>query len=313
MPEPGAMAANQCRRDSFDNLVREQEVQGFVTAMQLGEITIHRIVEHEIPVYLPTDLFDDAIPEAVEPYRDWLVPKALCPRTGCLVMPVVSYLVRTRHHRILIDTCVGCDKTYAEPPAWHQRENERWLAGLAAAGAHPDEIDFVFCTHLHSDHCGWNTRLVDGRWKPTFRNAKYVFSREEYAATEAEGHQLFLDNVLPVMEARQAVLVDMDYALDDELWLEPTTGHTAGHVAVHLRSGPHRAAMCGDLIHSPLQLVEPDWSCNSDFDLVLAATTRKKFLRTHCDTETLILTSHFPSPSVGHIVSSANRYDFNYL
>ena len=307
------MAANQCRRDSFDNLVREQEVQGFVTAMQLGEITVHRIVEHEIPVYLPTDLFDDAIPEAVELYRDWLVPKALCPRTGCLVMPVVSYLVRTRHHRILIDTCVGCDKTYAEPPAWHQRENERWLAGLAAAGAHPDEIDFVFCTHLHSDHCGWNTRLVDGRWKPTFRNAKYVFSREEYAATEAEGHQLFLDNVLPVMEARQAVLVDMDYALDDELWLEPTTGHTAGHVAVHLRSGPHRAAMCGDLIHSPLQLVEPDWSCNSDFDLVLAATTRKKFLRTHCDTETLILTSHFPSPSVGHIVSSANRYDFNYL
>ena len=310
---PGAMAANQCRRDSFDNLVREQEVQGFVTAMQLGEITVHRIVEHEVPVYLPTDMFDDAIPEAVEPYRDWLVPKALCPRTGCLVMPVVSYLVRTRHHRILIDTCVGCDKTYAEPPAWHQRENERWLAGLAAAGAHPDEIDFVFCTHLHSDHCGWNTRLVNGRWKPTFRNAKYVFSREEYAATEAEGHQLFLDNVLPVMEARQAVLVDMDYALDDELWLEPTTGHTAGHVAVHLRSGPHRAAMCGDLIHSPLQLVEPDWSCNSDFDLVLAATTRKKFLRTHCDTETLILTSHFPSPSVGHIVSSANRYDFNYL
>ena len=307
------MAANQCRRDSFDNLVREQEVQGFVTAMQLGEITVHRIVEHEVPVYLPTDMFDDAIPEAVEPYRDWLVPKALCPRTGCLVMPVVSYLVRTRHHRILIDTCVGCDKTYAEPPAWHQRENERWLAGLAAAGAHPDEIDFVFCTHLHSDHCGWNTRLVDGRWKPTFRNAKYVFSREEYAATEAEGHQLFLDNVLPVMEARQAVLVDMDYALDDELWLEPTTGHTAGHVAVHLRSGPHRAAMCGDLIHSPLQLVEPDWSCNSDFDLVLAATTRKKFPRTHCDTETLILTSHFPSPSVGHIVSSANRYDFNYL
>ena len=307
------MAANQCRRDSFDNLVREQEVQGFVTAMQLGEITVHRIVEHEVPVYLPTDMFDDAIPEAVEPYRDWLVPKALCPRTGCLVMPVVSYLVRTRHHRILIDTCVGCDKTYAEPPAWHQRENERWLAGLAAAGAHPDEIDFVFCTHLHSDHCGWNTRLVNGRWKPTFRNAKYVFSREEYAATEAEGHQLFLDNVLPVMEARQAVLVDMDYALDDELWLEPTTGHTAGHVAVHLRSGPHRAAMCGDLIHSPLQLVEPDWSCNSDFDLVLAATTRKKFLRTHCDTETLILTSHFPSPSVGHIVSSADRYDFNYL
>ena len=284
-----------------------------VTAMQLGEITVHRIVEHEIPVYLPTDMFDEATPEAVAPYREWLVPKALCPETGCLVMPVVSYLVRTRHHRILIDTCVGCDKTYAEPAAWHRRENERWLAGLAVAGAHPDEIDFVFCTHLHSDHCGWNTRLVDGRWQPTFPNAKYVFSREEYAATQAEGHQLFLDNVLPVMEARQAVLVDMDYALDDELWLEPTAGHTAGHVAVHLKSGAHRAAMCGDLIHSPLQLVEPDWSCNSDFDLALAAMTRKNFLGAHCDTDTLILTSHFPSPSVGHIVTNGDRYGFNYL
>lgn len=284
-----------------------------MTALQLGDITVHRIVEHEIPVYLPSDMFDEATPEAVAPYREWLEPDALCPETGCLIMPVVSYLVRTRHHRILIDTCVGCDKTYAEPSAWHQRSNEVWLARLHAAGVQPEEIDFVFCTHLHSDHCGWNTRLVGNRWIPTFANAKYVFAREEYEASEAEGHQLFLENVLPVMEAGQAVLVDTDYALDDELWLEPTIGHTAGHVAIHLRSGRRRAAMCGDLIHSPIQLAEPGWSCNSDYDLALAATTRRNFLRTHCDTDTLILTSHFPSPSMGHIVSQGDRYDFDYV
>ncbi len=227
-------------------------------------------------------------------------------------MPVVSYLVRTRHHLVLIDTCVGCDKTYAEPPAWHQRRNRKWLTNLQEAGVQPDDIDFVFCTHLHSDHCGWNTRLVDGRWIPTFPNAKYIFAREEYEATEAEGHQLFLDNVLPVMEAKQALLVDLDYALDDELWLEPTIGHTAGHVAIHLRSGSHRGAMCGDLIHSPLQLAEPDWSCNTDYDLALAAASRRNFLATHCDTDTLILTSHFPSPSVGRIISRADHYDFRY-
>lgn len=284
-----------------------------MAVIQLGDVTVQRIVEHEIPVYHPSEFFDEATEEAVEPYRARLTPHALCPNTGCMVMPVQSYLVRTRHHCILIDTCVGCHKGYAEPPEWHQRSNAVWLRNLRAAGVRPEDIDYVFCTHLHSDHCGWNTRLVDGRWKPTFPNAKYVFSREEYAATQAEGHQLFLDNVLPVMEARQAVLVDMDYALDDELWLEPTAGHTAGHVAVHLKSGAHRAAMCGDLIHSPLQLVEPDWSCNSDFDLALAATTRKTFLRAHCDTDTLILTSHFPSPSVGHIVTAADRYGFDYL
>jgi glyoxylase-like metal-dependent hydrolase (beta-lactamase superfamily II) len=284
-----------------------------MSVLRLGELAVQRIVEHEIPVYQPSDMFDEATPRAVAPYREWLEPDALCPATGCLIMPVVSYLVRTRHHCILIDTCVGCDKTYAEPPAWHQRQNEAWLANLQAAGVQPDDIDFVFCTHLHSDHCGWNTRLVDGRWVPTFPNAKYIFARDEYETTEAEGHQLFLDNVLPVMEAQQAVLVDMDYALDDELWLEPTIGHTAGHVAIHLKSGPHHAAMCGDLIHSPIQLAEPDWSCNSDYNLALAATTRKEFLDTYCDSNSLILTSHFPSPSVGHIIRRADRYDFRYV
>jgi glyoxylase-like metal-dependent hydrolase (beta-lactamase superfamily II) len=278
----------------------------------LGEISVQRIVEHDIPVYLPSDMFDEATPEAVEPYRQWLEPRALCPRTGRLVMPVLSYLVRTRHHCILIDTCVGCHKSYAEPPEWHQRRNAAWLDNLRAAGVHPEDVDFVFCTHLHSDHCGWNTRLVDGRWIPTFPNAKYVFSRDEYQATEAENSLIFVENVQPILEARQAVLVDLDYALDDEIWLEPTVGHTAGHVAIHLKSGEHHAAMCGDLIHSPLQLAEPGWSCNSDYDLAAAADTRKTFLNTHCESDTLILTAHFPSPSIGHIITRGNSYDFTY-
>jgi glyoxylase-like metal-dependent hydrolase (beta-lactamase superfamily II) len=227
-------------------------------------------------------------------------------------MPVLSYLVRTRHHCILIDTCVGCHKSYAEPPEWHQPRNAAWLDNLRAAGVHPEDVDFVFCTHLHSDHCGWNTRLVDGRWIPTFPNAKYVFARDEYQAMEAENSLIFVENVQPILEARQAVLVDLDYALDDEIWLEPTVGHTAGHVAIHLKSGGHHAAMCGDLIHTPLQLAETGWSCNSDYDLAAAANTRKTFLNTHCESDTLILTAHFPSPSIGHIVPRGNSYDFRY-
>jgi glyoxylase-like metal-dependent hydrolase (beta-lactamase superfamily II) len=283
-----------------------------MAVLQLGNIAVQRIVEHDIPVYLPSDMFDEATPEAVEPYREWLEPKALCPRTGCLVMPVQSYLVRTRHHCILIDTCVGCNKTYAEPPQWHQRRNEAWLGNLEAAGAQPEDVDFIFCTHLHSDHCGWNTRLIDGRWVPTFPNAKYVFARDEIKAMEAENSLIFIENVQPILEAKQAVLVDLDYALDDEIWLEPTVGHTAGHVAIHLKSGRHHAAMCGDLIHSPLQLAEPGWSCNSDHDLAASARTRKTFLGEYCESDTLVLTSHFPSPSIGHIISGANGYDFRY-
>lgn len=284
-----------------------------MSVLKLGEIAVQRLVEHEVPVYHPSEFFDEATTEAVEPYRQWLEPKALCPRTGNMVMPVLSYLVRTRHHCILIDTCVGCNKSYAEPPQWHQVENRDWLEKLATAGAHPEEIDFVFCTHLHSDHCGWNTRLIDGRWVPTFPNAKYVFARDEYEATESEMSPIFVENVQPVMEAGQAVLVDLDYALDDEIWLESTPGHSAGHVAIHLRSGQHHAAMCGDLMHSPLQLAEPSWSCNSDYDLAASARTRKTFLNDHCDSDTLVLTAHFPSPSVGRITVRGDGYDFDYV
>jgi glyoxylase-like metal-dependent hydrolase (beta-lactamase superfamily II) len=230
-----------------------------------------------------------------------------------MVMPVLSYLVRTRHHTILIDTCCGHGKSYAEPPAWHQPGNEAWLANLEAVGAHPEDIDYVLCTHLHSDHCGWNTRLVDGRWIPTFPNAKYVIARDELQATESEDSLYFVENVQPILEAKQAVLVDIDYALDDEIWLEPTPGHTAGHVAIHTKSGPHRAAMCGDLMHTPLQLAEPGWSPTFEFDMAASTNTRKTFLNTHCNTDTLILTAHFPSPSVGHIVPRGNGYDFGYV
>ena len=284
-----------------------------MTVLQLGNIAVQRIVEHEIPVYHPFDIFDEATAETLEPYREWLEPKALCPRTGLLVMPVQSYLVRTRHHTILIDSCVGCQKSYAEPAEWHGRSNAAWLDNLKAAGVQPDDVDYVFCTHLHSDHCGWNTRLLDGRWVPTFPNAKYVFARDEYQATEAENSLIFIENVLPIMEARQAVLVDLDYALDDEVWLEPAPGHSAGHVAVHLKSGRHHAAMCGDMMHSPLQLAEPGWSPNFDYDLAASTRTRRNFLDAHCESDSLVLTAHFPSPSIGRIVPRGNGYDISYV
>jgi len=133
-----------------------------------------------------------------------------------------------------------------------------------------------------------------------------------YQAMEAENHPIFIDNVLPVMESKQAVLVDLDYALDDEIWLESTPGHSAGHVAVHLKSGKHHAAMCGDLIHTPLQLAEPGWTPTFEYDMAASTKTRKTFLNTHCNTDTIILTAHFPSPSIGRIVPRGNGYDFMY-
>ena len=279
----------------------------------LGDITIERILELEAPYALPLEFFDEALPEAIEPDRHWLEPNALDPVSGRMIFPVQSYLIRSRHHTILIDTCIGCRKSYDGVPRWHDLRDETWLRNLAAAGVGPDDIDYVFCTHLHLDHCGWNTRLVDGRWTPTFPNAKYILAKDEYAASEAGDTLLFHENVLPSMEANQAVLVDTDYALNDEVWLTPTPGHTVGHVAVNIASQGKCAVMTGDLMHSPIQLAHPEWSPNFDHDPGLSAATRQRFLDCHCETDILVLTAHFPSPSVGHIVGHAERpFDFEY-
>jgi glyoxylase-like metal-dependent hydrolase (beta-lactamase superfamily II) len=147
---------------------------------------------------------------------------------------------------------------------------------------------------------------------PTFPNAKYVFSKLEYEATAKLGGAGFEQSVLPVLEAGQAQLVELDFALDDEVWLEPAVGHTEGHVVVHLKSGARRAAMCGDLMHSPVQCPHPEWSPVWDRDAEQARRTRRAFLERHCDTDTLVLTAHFPLPSTGRIVPHGDGFLFRY-
>lgn len=282
---------------------------------QLGDIVIDRIVESEASFFHPARFFDEARSETIEPHRHWLEPRALDPRTGNMIMPVQSYLIRTRHHTILIDTCVGCHKSNDDDvPEWSDLRDESWLRNLHSAGVGPGDIDYVFCSHLHLDHCGWNTRLTNGRWVPTFPNAKYILATDEYKACENEDNSVFAESVLPVMEAGQAVLVDSDYALDDEVWLTPSPGHTAGHVCVNLASRGCSAIMAGDVMHSPLQLAYPEWSPNFDHDPGLSAKTRRDILDSHCDTDTLLMTSHFPMPSIGRVVSHAERaFDFEYV
>ncbi len=280
--------------------------------LRLGALSITRILEMEVPFFSPAKLFAEAPAEAFEAHRDWLEPNALCPETGRLILAVQSYLVRTSRHTILIDSCVGCDKGIPWFPDWHRRQDRGWLASLAAAGVRPEDVDFVFCTHLHADHCGWNTQLIDGRWLPTFPNAKYILARREVEHFEAQPSDSYRESVLPVIEAGQAVLVEMHHALDDEVWLEPTPGHTPGHVAVRLASQGQEAIMCGDLVHSPIQCLYPDWAFSSDLDPALARATRRRFLEASCADRRLVLTAHFPSPSIGHVLAEGGAFRFSY-
>jgi glyoxylase-like metal-dependent hydrolase (beta-lactamase superfamily II) len=169
------------------------------------------------------------------------------------------------------------------------------------------------------DHVGWNTRLVDGRWMPTFPNAKYIIAKREYDHWDqmyAKGdrdnmHVLsFEDSVLPVKRAEQAVLVADDFELEKGLWLEPCPGHTPGLVTVNIEGGGQRGIFVGDAIHHQLQLLYPHLSCRADTDMTLSATNRRAFLEKHADTSTIVLPAHFPMPTAGRIFRDGKAFGF---
>ncbi len=281
----------------------------------LGDIRIDRIEESREPGNLPHEDFPDATPEAIAPYLEWLEPAAIDPASGRTIMPVQTYLVRTAHRTILLDTCVGNHKNHPSTPAWNRRSDYTLIEDIAAAGVAPEDVDLVLCSHLHLDHAGWNTRLEDGRWTPTFPNARYLFNRDEldFAEEQArQGDSVYGESVQPVLEAGLGEMVAKDFALDDNVWLEPTEGHTPGHVATWLGSGGGRAVMCGDLIHAPFQLPHPEWSPVYDWDRAMAAATRRRFLESVADTDIFVLTQHFPAPSMGHVFGKGGGFGFRY-
>ena len=284
---------------------------------RLGDIEITRIVEFDEPFLAPEKMFAEATPEAIAPYLEWLVPQAMCPTSGRLILPIQSYLIRTPQHLALVDTCVGTHKSMAGFKRWAGLSDDAWLRRLREAGVAPEDVDFVFCTHLHLDHCGWNTRLENGRWVPTFPNARYLFAEKELAYAESRAREqadpVYAESVLPVIETGHGEAVSQEFILNDYLHFESTPGHTPGHIAVHLQSQAQHAVVTGDLIHSPLQCAHPEWNFLFDELPDVARATRRAFLERHCDARTLILATHFPSPSLGHFTRQGAAFRYDYL
>jgi glyoxylase-like metal-dependent hydrolase (beta-lactamase superfamily II) len=268
-----------------------------------GDMTIHRIIEAEGKFIPALDMIAGLTPELLAENRGWMQPTAL-DAEDTLLLCFQTYIVKTPHHTILVDSCIGNDKPRARP-AWNMKSDDKFMRGLAAAGFSVDDIDYVMCTHMHVDHVGWNTRLDNGRWVPTFPKARYVFGQQEHDHWKAENakkeNPVYMDSVLPVIEAGRADIVKHDHQIGDHARLLPTPGHTPGHLAFCFGKGGDEAVMSGDLMHSPLQMRYPELSVNFDVDKEQSAKTRRGFLERYCDTKTLCCTAHFPSPSVGRI------------
>lgn len=281
---------------------------------QLGDLTIHRVVEEERPLFDPLEFLPTLTPEVLAENRHWLEPDAIDPATGKMKLCIQSYVIRTPHHTILVDTCVGNHKPRPTRPFWNQKTDDTWERNLAATGYSVADIDYVMCTHLHVDHVGWNTRLENGRWVPTFPKARYIFGERELAHWQAEHakapNPVLEDSVLPIVAAGRADLVGTSSALNDHVRLTPTPGHTPDHYAVELGKGETTAVLTGDLIHSPIQARYPELSARPDTDPAQAAATRRKFLECHCDTGRLVCTAHFPSPSTGHVTRWGDGFRF---
>lgn len=284
--------------------------------ISVGEFRIGRAVEHEGPFVRPEDFFADWDPTVLEEVRDWAGP-IVDPASGQLILSFHAFVLRTERHTIVIDTCLGNDKERPLREVGHRRSGD-FLNTLTAVGARPEEVDFVMCTHLHWDHVGWNTRLADGRWVPTFPKARYVIARREYDhmnALHAKGDRnihssAFVDSVQPVVRAGQALLVDDDYALEDGVWLEACHGHTPGNVVINIGSNGARGVFPGDVLHSPLQLARPDWASRACDDPAMSSASRRRFIEQHADTGNLVMPAHFRAPSAGRIHRHGSAFRF---
>lgn len=280
---------------------------------RIGAVRVTRVIEIAgIPSPI-TFLFPEGTPEMVLRHR-WLRP-FFATDEGRTLGSVHCFLIESRGRRIAVDTCIGNDKPRALKN-WNMLQGP-FLSELTEAGFAPETIDTVLCTHLHVDHVGWNTRLVDGKWVPTFPNAQYLFGRVEWAhwSASAEGAEARImdDSVRPVIDAGLSRLVESDHRITDEVWLEPTPGHTPGHVSVHIASEGREAVITGDLMHHPIQCCEPALSSGFDTDREAARRTRRAFLERYGDSDVMVLGTHFAPPTSGWFISEegAWRFDVN--
>jgi glyoxylase-like metal-dependent hydrolase (beta-lactamase superfamily II) len=278
--------------------------------MRIGSVEIWRILESVDRFLPPAAFFDDVSAEDLDVLRRY-APRQLCPETGVMLLPIQGFLLKTPDHVILVDACVGNDKTFEMFETWHRRSDGRFMAGLAAAGVTPADVNYVLCTHLHVDHVGWNTRLDDGRWVPTFPNASYLMPGLDHDYFVADGGPVYTESVLPVIVAEQAELVGPDHMLGDHVALIPTPGHTPGHVSVSVRDGAAEAIITGDALHSTVQCVRPHWNFAYDHDKPRAAASRRSLLSRAAETGPLVLGSHFPLPSVGRVRAAGDAFDWD--
>ncbi len=274
---------------------------------RIGDVSVTRVVEIEA-----TGGMSRIIPDAKrERLREieWLYPH-FADEDGRMRGAIHALIIETPDRRIVVDTCIGNDKE-RPIPAWNMLQT-KFLEDIAAAGYPRESIDNVMCTHLHVDHVGWNTMMVDGKWIPTFTNARYLMGETEFNHwrdhDRADMVDIMSDSVIPVFDAGLVDLVQTDHVICPEVSLVSTPGHTPGHVSVQIESKGETALITGDFLHHPCQFVHPEWSSAPDSVPAQAIETRRKMYAQLADTPTLVIGTHFATPTAGHLKRDGDVY-----
>lgn len=281
-----------------------------------GSSKIFSLVDQVVQVPA-SDLIPDFDPVLVKEHQPLLSSGFMEAGTSLLNLSFRSWVVKTPRHTVLVDSCIGNDKDRPSMPPFHRLSSD-YLQQLGRIGLTPEDIDIVCCTHLHADHCGWNTRLLNGRWVPTFPKARYIFSRKEldYWTAQIPGsmgpHEgVYQDSVLPVLEAGLAEVIDGQWDINENLKIRPAPGHTAGHYAVQLTDGSSGAMFCGDVVHHPVQIFVPEW--NSGFCKLpdLARQTRLALLEKVASDGSLLFPAHFAESGFGKVEHRDKNFSFS--
>jgi glyoxylase-like metal-dependent hydrolase (beta-lactamase superfamily II) len=285
------------------------------TPITLKDITIHPVIEQQGGYFDVLGFFPALSRELLDENRSWLQPTFI-DAADKLVLCIQSFVIKTPHHNILVDACVGNHKKRPTRPFWNMMNSDRFEQGLAAIGLSVNDIDYVMCTHLHGDHVGWNTRQENGRWVPTFPKARYIMTDRELAhwsAIEKENPQnvpWITDSVLPIVAAKREQIVKSDFAFNEQIQFIPTPGHTIDHFSVLVGRRGEDALITGDMIHSPLQAKYPDMGMMADYDSAQAGRTRRQIFDRFGEEPTVLCATHFPAPSTGNVRRSGDGYKF---
>ncbi|RUP28515.1 MAG: MBL fold metallo-hydrolase [Mycolicibacterium sp.] len=277
--------------------------------IRLGNAILTRVAETQVQI--PTTLWPSTPPEAWHAEAELLAPRFWNPETDLFRIAIQSWVLQVDGLTIVIDTGAGNDRHRPHMlPLDHL--NTPFLDTMRAGGIDPADVDVVLNTHLHTDHVGWNTQLVDGAWVPTFPNARYLMPEADYLffapdkpETTDEMRTVFEDSVIPV--ADQTVQFSGDYQLSDSVWLRPAPGHTPGSSVLWLDAGKP-AVFVGDLTHCPIQIPRPDDPCAFDVNAAEATVTRKRVFTEASRRRAAVVPAHYAGHGGATIVARGDRF-----